>query len=254
MSKQDRTRARTAAEIEQKYNFGQTFAEVYNLITDAQKAAEEAQKAVDSLDHEQIFNLLTDNGKIKGVYRGDDGDVYINATYIKSGKLSAEYIDAENLTVKASNIDGEITSDKLSEDLREQISKSAATTEEYLRSIGITTIDGEGVKSPKIEGGQILGAEIYGGVFSDLAANNYLRMQSTVETEGEVPYLSHLMTHYVGDASSSVPLTTMGWVSVEGVAQWVLSVLGSTILSRLSTGLVKAHGYWDFTDATVYGL
>ena len=99
MSKQDRQGVRTPAEVEQKYNFGKTFAEVFNLITDAQKAAEEAQKAVDSLDHEQIFNLLTDNGRIQGVYRGDDGDVYINASYIKSGKIAAEFIDADNLTI-----------------------------------------------------------------------------------------------------------------------------------------------------------
>jgi hypothetical protein len=150
-SKQDRPRARTAADIEQKYNFGQTFAEVFNLITDAQKAAEEAKKAIDSLDHEQIFNLLTDNGRIQGVYRGDDGNVYINATYIKSGKLAAEYIDAENLSVKSVNITGAITFEQLSDDLQSQIT----STPEFPDRIYGTYIDNAQIMSPTITGNNI---------------------------------------------------------------------------------------------------
>ena len=151
MSKQDRTRARTPTDIEQKYNFGQTFAEVFNLITDAQKAAEEAQKAIDSLDHEQIFNLLTDNGRIQGVYRGDDGNVYINATYIKSGKLAAEYIDAENLSVKSVNITGAITFEQLSADVQGQIT-NAVELPDYIKG---TYIDSVQIKSPTITGNNV---------------------------------------------------------------------------------------------------
>ena len=151
MSKQDRTRARTPTDIEQKYNFGKTFAEVFNLITDAQKAAEEAQKAIDSLDHEQIFNLLTDNGRIQGVYRGDDGNVYINATYIKSGKLAAEFIDADNLSVKSVNITGEITFEQLSADLQGQIT-NAVELPDYIKG---TYIDSVKIQSPTITGNQI---------------------------------------------------------------------------------------------------
>jgi hypothetical protein len=285
-SKQDRPRARTAADIEQKYNFGQTFAEVFNLITDAQKAAEEAQKAIDSLDHEQIFNLLTDNGRIQGVYRGDDGNVYINATYIKSGKLAAEFIDAdnlnvnaanitgsitfnqlgsdvsENMTVKSSNISGSIVYNQLSAELQQQIESS--DTEAYLRSIGITTIDSGSVKSPCIEGGQILGAEIYGGIFSNLESANFLRMRSDNDfSDPDNWRMVHVLEHFVGDVDSNTAITQMGYVGgrtqvgnqVVETSAWVLFVLGSMVLSRdTSTGTMKALGKWDFSGATVTGL
>ena len=112
MSKQDRVYTRTASDLERKYNFGQTFAEVYGLVEDAQKAVDEANRAVSDLDAkldaEEVFNRLTNNGTAQGIYREND-NIYINATYIKSGKLSAEYIDAENLKVSAANITGTLT-------------------------------------------------------------------------------------------------------------------------------------------------
>lgn len=41
---------------------------------------------VEALTHEQIFNLLTDNGKIKGIYKEGD-QLYISFTYAKGGEL-----------------------------------------------------------------------------------------------------------------------------------------------------------------------
>ncbi len=113
MSKQDGYASRTAADLERKYNFGQTFAEVYGLVKDAQRAAEEAQSAFDGLNQEQIFNLLTNYGEAQGIYRDDNGDVYVNASYIKSGKLAAEFIDVENLKVSSANIVGELVATQI---------------------------------------------------------------------------------------------------------------------------------------------
>lgn len=112
--KQDRTYTRTASALEQKYNFGKSFAEVYGLIDGVQKNAEQAVKDLDaSLNPDEIFNRLTNYGKVQGIYRSDDGDVYVNASYIKSGKLAAEYIDADNLEVKAANITGTLTANQI---------------------------------------------------------------------------------------------------------------------------------------------
>jgi len=113
MSKQDGYSSRTAVDLERKYNFGKTFAEVYNLVSDAQRAAQEAQKAYDNLTQDEVFNLLTDFGKSQGVYRGEDDNVYINASYIKSGKLAAEYIDATNLKVAAANVTGQLVATQI---------------------------------------------------------------------------------------------------------------------------------------------
>lgn len=57
-----------------------------------------------SNDPKEVFNALTDNGKMQGIYTainqdtGND-DYYINANYIKSGQVEAEYINAKGLTV-----------------------------------------------------------------------------------------------------------------------------------------------------------
>lgn len=136
MSKQDGYSPRTAVDLERKYNFGQSFAEVYGLAGDARKAAEdaalaaeEAKKAVEGLDPEEIFNRLTNYGEWQGIYRGDDGGVYINASFIKSGtikagqaeieaatitgQLVATQIDAKDLKVLAANITGTLTAGQI---------------------------------------------------------------------------------------------------------------------------------------------
>lgn len=103
MSKQDGTSPRTAADLERKYNFGQSFAEVYGLVEEAQRAAEEAKTNVGELDQEKIFNLLTNYGQAKGVYRDEAGNLYVNASYIQSGELKGE-----NLKVDAATIHGKL--------------------------------------------------------------------------------------------------------------------------------------------------
>ena len=96
MSKQDKTASRTATDVERKYNFGKTFAEVFGLADDAKRAAEKAQEAADNateavedLDQDAIFNLLTDNGALKGLFM-KDGQLYINASYLATGVIKSE--------------------------------------------------------------------------------------------------------------------------------------------------------------------
>lgn len=101
--KQDISSARTPTDLERKYDFDKRFAEVFGIATDAREAAEEAQKSVDGLTQEQIFNILTNNGEEQGIYR-KEGKVYINASYIKSGKIAADYIDVGSLEVDAAQI------------------------------------------------------------------------------------------------------------------------------------------------------
>lgn len=43
---------------------------------------------VDALTHEDIFNLLTNDGAWQGIYRGSDGKLYINFTYGRGGVLN----------------------------------------------------------------------------------------------------------------------------------------------------------------------
>lgn len=98
MSKQDRQGARSIAEFMSRYNFGKSFAEMFGLVNDAkdaanraQNAAEQTKQTVDNLDHDAIFNLLTNNGELQGLYR-QDGKLYINAEFVKILNLIAETV------------------------------------------------------------------------------------------------------------------------------------------------------------------
>lgn len=67
-----------------------------------------ALDAFTGLTQAQIFNKLTDNGKIQGIY-AQDGVWYVNAAVAKVVNLSAESIDTTNLKVAAANITGTLT-------------------------------------------------------------------------------------------------------------------------------------------------
>lgn len=59
----------------------------------------DAEKIV---NFERVFNALTDNGKQEGIYM-QNGHLYINASYIKSGQISADLINLKNINVTNSS-------------------------------------------------------------------------------------------------------------------------------------------------------
>ena len=98
MSKQDRQGVRTPDEVERRWNFKKKFG-------DAMEAAAEASDKVDALDGKmdqtEIFNRLTNNGKAQGLYRDEEGNLYINASYLATGILKSAdgttfYLDLVN--------------------------------------------------------------------------------------------------------------------------------------------------------------
>ena len=92
-AKQDRVYTRTAEQLKREINFGESFAEVMGIATDARDSAQEAKDMASNLDSnltsEEIFNRLTNNGQAQGLYRGPDGELYINASYIMAGILAS---------------------------------------------------------------------------------------------------------------------------------------------------------------------
>ncbi len=100
MSKQDRQGARTPAQLEQEYKFKAAFEKTMELGKEAKGKAEEVKRAVNdlekSLDQKEIFNRLTNNGLLKGIYM-EDGELYINGTYMKMGTIDAEIVKIINL-------------------------------------------------------------------------------------------------------------------------------------------------------------
>lgn len=84
--------------------------ENYAIPTDWEIAIEDIQDALNNKvgnTPEEVFNSLTDDGKMQGLYVDIDDkgrkNFYFNATYIKSGRLLGEFIEGRNLTVKNDN-------------------------------------------------------------------------------------------------------------------------------------------------------
>lgn len=87
---------------------------VFNsALTSANRNAKTAVDTVNGLDQKKVFNLLTDNGKIKGLFT-QDGQLFVNADYIRGGTIDANTVgisnlmkigtDRNNVSVKSGNI------------------------------------------------------------------------------------------------------------------------------------------------------
>jgi hypothetical protein len=88
--------------LERRYKFGKKFSEVIGVANDAQETAQEAQDTAENLDKkltsEEIFNRLTNNGTLQGLYRDEDtGDLYINAKDIRAGVIKS--VDGESTVI-----------------------------------------------------------------------------------------------------------------------------------------------------------
>lgn len=182
MSKQDRQGVRTAADLERKYGFGQSFAEVYGLANDAQQTANEAKDAVsnfdESLTSEEILLRLTGGGRDQGVYR-DGEKVLINADCIMSGKVKAEHIEAEKLKVKSANIDGKLTADQIDATfLQVDSGEVQDLTAGFVRILDLLSIYGtDYYGNQSLDGhiGSLAGnTGLHGAALLDGTANNYL--------------------------------------------------------------------------------
>ena len=68
-----------------------------NALNSANQTAHDAEQAAqdldDSLDQQEIFNRLTNNGQTQGIFLSD-GLLYLNASYISTGTLNANLIKA----------------------------------------------------------------------------------------------------------------------------------------------------------------
>ena len=70
---------------------------VFNsALTSANQNAKTAVETVNGLDQKKVFNLLTDNGRIKGLFT-QDGQLFVNADYIGSGSIDAKRVAIRNL-------------------------------------------------------------------------------------------------------------------------------------------------------------
>lgn len=61
---------------------------------------------VDNLTQEEVFNILTNNGASQGIYM-QDGNLYINGTYIKGGTIQGQTFRGGSIYITYQNEDGQ---------------------------------------------------------------------------------------------------------------------------------------------------
>ena len=86
MSKQDRQGVRRPADVERKWNFKKRFD---NAMGAAAEAKEEVEKLDEAMDQTEIFNRLTNYGKAQGLFMDEEGNVFINASFLTTGILKS---------------------------------------------------------------------------------------------------------------------------------------------------------------------
>lgn len=86
MSRQDRQGVRRPADVERKWNFKQRF---NNAMDAAAEAKEEVERLDEAMDQTEIFNRLTNYGKAQGLFMDEEGNVFINASFLTTGILKS---------------------------------------------------------------------------------------------------------------------------------------------------------------------
>ena len=133
--------------------FTETMIANTKILTPWELAPEDVMDAINGkMNHEEIFNALTDNGKIQGIFTQKDSEgntnFYFNASYIKTGTLKGEFIDGKNLIVRrdGDNLEtlkidssGNVTINASSLSIK---GDSVATTEDIAYKIDIISSNG----------------------------------------------------------------------------------------------------------------
>ena len=134
------------------------------------------------MTQEQVFNKLTDNGRLQGLYM-QDGNVYFNASYIRSGTMSANYISGGTIDASKVNVTN-LNADNI---------KSGTITG---RTISGGTITGTSISGGTIEGAKIISrsngtsVQVYDSKFFVFGTqgSSRLRIQANGDESGEIDF------------------------------------------------------------------
>lgn len=133
---------------------------------------------VDNLTQEEVFNILTDNGRLQGIFI-KDGMLYLNGSYIKSGKVSGEYVDARNLTVTNSSGQKTLAIDSYGNVSLMvstfSLSGKAVATEDYVSNKTAQTLSEAKIYADQKTGNLLKGADL-----STESLNQYWNISGTI--------------------------------------------------------------------------
>ncbi|MBO5971157.1 MAG: hypothetical protein J6S14_22005 [Clostridia bacterium] len=103
------------------------------LLQNAYNARVSGASAVNAMNQRDVFNKLTNNGEMQGMFLDGDGNIYINGTYIQAHTIGADRLDVSDLYAIGATIGGfTIDSDSI---------RSGAKTDTASGSITLSTSD-----------------------------------------------------------------------------------------------------------------
>ena len=189
-------------------------------------AKSEADNAVDSQTQQSIFNKLTNNGQTQGIYLSG-GKIYLNASYMSTGTLSANLIKAGTLTDSAGKNFWNLTTGEFS--LSAQATVGGETVSEIAKSEADNAVDSQTQQS----------------IFNKLTNNG--QTQGIYLSGGKI----YLNASYMSTGTLSANLIKAGTLTDSaGKSSWnlttgALSLTGSiTIGSTSSYNLRLTGGYF----------
>lgn len=177
-SKQDRQGVRTAVDLERKYNFGKTFAEVLGIATDAQKAVGELEQEVLNQMAEQYTAMIRDSTQIvmsalDSYVETNDYEEFkqtVESQFVQNANDITLKFKATNETIK--NVDGEM------QKWMEQYSKHISFSEE-----GIIIGSGDNSVTLQLDNEEGVVISRGGTVRSRLTADEFYTGNIVVEVE-----------------------------------------------------------------------
>lgn len=214
----------------------------------------------ESLDQEGVFNRLTNNGATQGIYL-ENGQLYINASYIQSGIVSADRIDVTGIFAQDITATGTITGANLvgaTGTFSGTINASGGTFSGNIDCTGTITganlVGASGTFSGDISGSTFIGGQIKSTNYvqgssgtlinlNDGSISTYYTYSSPVITNGvNSAFLSSGQLRLVAPDASMYPMTNSATseVIINGYEISFSHTSGNQIMSINVAGLTTS--------------
>ena len=143
--RQDRQGVRLPSEVERKWNFKKRFGDVHEAVNETN---EEIKNLNEGLDQREIFNRLTNHGKAQGLYLDEDGNVYINASYLATGILASKdgksfFLDLDKGILKGEFTEFSISGKTVEEIAGESSGKAQNNAQKYADKAAQNAVDAQ---------------------------------------------------------------------------------------------------------------
>ena len=220
------------------------------------------------LNQVRTFNKLTNNGALKGIYM-QNGELYINGTYIRTGTLDASLVNVTN--INATNITTGILKDasgntkwNLTTGALESKKFSVNSTYFQLSEAGAITSIAQDGKKIVVDKGTITGYKSNGQLSAKLEigdgyfniANGVLAIQGVVGVSGNTSFVKSLTTeeYQIGTTQDKyIRACTGGSVSGGSVSGSTYLSIPSYTLTLNGTATVTVQGTPQTVPVTVIG-